>query len=308
MILCITPNPAIDRTLLVPNLTLGNVHRAQQTIVAAGGKGLNVARAIHTLGGKSLCLGFLGGHSGRLLADLAKNEGLSSSWTWTNSETRACTILVRQDADATEIDEPGTPISAADWSHLREEVQRHLLAVGSICVCGSLPPHSSVNDLRELLSMLVDTGKQVWVDTSGAALNAVLNFPGICIKVNGTEISRSLGFDVKDVQSAQRALMMLVERNLTTCVITLGAAGALLATPAGRWHAQGPRVQAVSSIGSGDSFLGGLLSALDAGRDWPEALRDAVAAGTANTLSAGGGHFTVPEFRKMREQIQIQAW
>jgi len=67
MILCITPNPAIDRTLIVPKLALGNVHRAQQVIVAAGGKGLNVARAIRTLGGESLCMGFAGGYSGRLL-------------------------------------------------------------------------------------------------------------------------------------------------------------------------------------------------------------------------------------------------
>src|SRR5678815_4464903 len=105
MILCITPNPAIDRTLLVPNLTLGNVQRAQQTIVAAGGKGLNVARAIRTLGGEAVAMGFAGGHAGRLLGDLAQAEGLDSSWTWTNSETRTCTILIRQDGDATEIDE-----------------------------------------------------------------------------------------------------------------------------------------------------------------------------------------------------------
>jgi len=67
-------------------------------------------------------------------------------------------------------------------------------------------------------------------------------------------------------------------------------------------------VQPVSPVGSGDSFLGGLLSALDAEKDWPDALRDAVAAGTANTLSAGGGQFTVQDFKTIREQIQIQAW
>ncbi len=77
MILCITPNPAIDRTLIVPNLALGKIHRAQQLIVAAGGKGLNVARAVRTLGGESLCMGFAGGHPGHLLADLAQNEGIN---------------------------------------------------------------------------------------------------------------------------------------------------------------------------------------------------------------------------------------
>jgi hexose kinase, 1-phosphofructokinase family len=308
MILCITPNPALDRTLIVPNLALGNVHRAQQLIVAAGGKGLNVARAAQTLGRKSLCMGFAGGHSGHLLADLAQSEGLNSSWTWTDSETRTCTILVSQNGDATEIDEPGLPISDADWARLRGEVQKQLSPFALICVSGSLPPNSSVDDLHELLRMLMDAGKQVWVDTSGTSLDAVLTYPGICIKVNGNEMSKSLGFEVKDIPSAQRALTLLIERGLSACAITLGAAGALLATKAGRWYAQGPQVRAISSVGSGDSFLGGLLSARDADKDWPEALLDAVAAGTANTLSAGGGQFTVQEFRRIREQARIQTW
>ena len=171
-----------------------------------------------------------------------------------------------------------------------------------------MPPDSSADDLQELLSMLVNMGQQVWVDTSGTALDAVLTYPGICIKVNGNEIGESLGFEVKDVASAKRALKVLDDRGLVACVITLGAAGALLATNEGRWHAQGPRVRVVSPVGSGDSLLGGLVSALDSGKYWPEALRDAVAAGTANVLSAGGGQFGFQEFKDIREQIQIEAW
>ncbi len=152
-----------------------------------------------------------------------------------------------------------------------------------------MPPNSSGDDLEELLRTLIDAGKQVWVDTSGASLDAVLTYPGIYIKVNGNEMSKSLGFEVKDIPSAQLALTILIERGLSACAITLGPAGALLATKAGRWYVQGPQVRTVSSIGSGDLFLGGLLSALDANKDWPEALLDAVAAGTANTLSAVWG-------------------
>jgi 1-phosphofructokinase family hexose kinase len=308
MILCITPNPAIDRTLVVPDLVPGSVHRATQTIVAAGGKGLNVARAIRTLEGDPLCQGFAGGHSGRLLADLAQNDGLASSWTWTNSETRTCTILVSQNGDATEIDEPGPPVSKSDWKRLRRNIRKQISSADLVCICGSLPIHSAVDELLELLRMLIDTGKQVWVDTSGAALEAVLDYPGICIKVNGHEIGKSLGFEVKEISSAQRALMLLVERGLAACAVTLGAAGALLATNAGRWQAQGPKVRAVSTAGSGDSFLGGLVSALNRGNDWSESLGDGVAAGTANALSPGGGQFGFQEFKDIREQIQIQAW
>ena len=190
MILCITPNPAIDRTIIVPSLVLGSVNRAERSIVAAGGKGLNVARAIRTLGGESLCMGFAGGHAGHLLADLAQNEGLLSSWTWINSETRTCIILVSQNGDATVISEPGTPGSKSDWKRLQRDVRKNISSAGLVCVSGSLPPSSSADDLQGLLHMLVDAGRQVWVDTSGEALDAALTVPGLCIKVNGDEIDR----------------------------------------------------------------------------------------------------------------------
>lgn len=308
MILCITPNPAIDRTLVLSRVALGDVHRAQKVIVAAGGKGLNVARTIRTLGGKPLCMGFAGGHSGRLLTDLAQAEGLDSSWTWVNSETRTCTILVAQNGDATVINEPGMPVSSEDWKRLQKDVQAQLHFAGLVCLSGSLPPNTSVEDLQGLLTTLTESGKQVWVDTSGVALRTALAYTGICIKVNGDEIGEALGLEVKDVESAKHALRMLGKRGPTTALITLGSSGALLSTKKGRWLAQGPLVDVISTVGSGDALLGGLVSALDAGKGWDDALRDAVAAGTANTLSAGGGQFKLEEFGSIREQIQIQSW
>jgi len=307
MILCITPNPAIDRTILLPGLVLGNVHRAQKVIVAAGGKGLNVARAIRTLGGGPLCMGFAGGHTGRLLAELAEKDGFHSAWTWIDSETRTCTILVSQDGDATLINEPGIPVSTFDWGRLRQDILAQLSSVGLVCISGSLPPASSAEEFQGLLKILVGAGKQVWVDTSGAALNTALGHPDISIKVNGAEISEFLGFEVKDLATAGRALTILGNQGLTASVITLGSAGALLASREGRWYARGPQVDVVSTVGSGDSFLGGLVSALDAGRDWADALRDAVAAGTANALLPGGAQFRLQDFEKIRKQIRVQS-
>lgn len=307
MILCITPNPAIDRTILLPTLVLGSVQRAQTVIVAAGGKGLNVARTIQQLGGQPLCMGFAGGHSGRLLADLAQNEGLHSSWTWVGAETRTCTILVSEDRDATSIYEPGMPVSAADWKQLQQDIEKQLPSVSLVCISGSLPLGSSSEDFQALLSLLVEAGKQVWVDSSGVGLHTAFANPQICIKVNGDEMGEAQGLQVNDFSSAGRALDILGERAPAVCVITLGSAGAILATRKGRWLAKGPQIRVVSTVGSGDAFFGGLVSALDHGQDWPEALRSGVAAGTANALSAGGGRFALHDFQAIREQTQIQA-
>ena len=307
MILCITPNPAIDRTIILPGLALGSVHRAQEVIVAAGGKGLNVARTIRTLGGEPLCMGFAGGHNGRLLADLAQGDGLHASWTWINAETRTCTILVSQSGDATVINEPGTPVSASDWRRFQQDVLEQLPVVEQVCISGSLPPAASAENFQGLLDLLVDAGKQVWVDTSGIGLRTALGHLNVSIKVNSSEIGEILGIKVSDMESAQRSLTAIDDRGLTASVITLGSQGALLSTREGRWYARGPQVDVVSTVGSGDSFLGGLVSALDAGRDFPEALQDAVAAGTANALLPGGGQFKLQDFEKIAKQIQVQS-
>ena len=308
MIVCITPNPAVDRTLILPQLIPGAVHRAEKVMIAAGGKGLNVARAIRILGGEPLCMGFLGGHSGRLLADLAQNEGLNSAWTWVDSETRSCTILVSPNGDATVINESGVPVSSSYWMQLQKDAQRFVSSAGIFCISGSLPPNSSMIDLHRLLSMLVENGKQVWVDTSGDALHTALALPNICVKVNGKEIGEVLGMEIKDPASAQRALIRLGKHDLTAAVITLGSAGAVLGTRAGRWYARGPEVDVVSTVASGDVFLAGLVNALNIGKAWPEVLGDAVAGGTANTLVAGGGRFALQEFERIREQVQVEAW
>jgi fructose-1-phosphate kinase PfkB-like protein len=156
--------------------------------------------------------------------------------------------------------------------------------------------------------MLVESGKQVWIDTSGTALQAALEQPDLSIKVNGSEIGEVLGMDVRDAPSARRALEKLGRYGLRAAVITLGSQGALLATGAGRWLGTGPRVSVVSTVGSGDAFLGGLVSALDGGAIEHEALKDAIAAGTANALSPGGGAFPLQDFQQTREQVQVEPW
>ena len=116
MILCVTPNPAVDRTLTVPGIRLGEVSRAARALVAAGGKGLNVARVARAFGAEARCAGFLGGHSGQLVAELAEREGLCGGWTWIDGETRTCLIIVDpQGGEATVINEVGPAITNLDF-------------------------------------------------------------------------------------------------------------------------------------------------------------------------------------------------
>ncbi|MBK9207423.1 MAG: hypothetical protein IPL71_03590 [Anaerolineales bacterium] len=127
-------------------LRVGEVHRAQKTLMAAGGKGLNVARTIYALGGSPFCMGLLGGHTGNLLAELAEREGLSAYWTRMKSETRTCVILVENDKDATVINERGAGVCADECQNFLRDVWTQADHAERVCISGSLPLGFSLDD------------------------------------------------------------------------------------------------------------------------------------------------------------------
>ena len=119
-ILCVTPNPAIDRTLIVHNFAKGGVFRPRQYQYDAGGKGINTARVVALLGGQAICAGFLGGYSGQHLAKMLETSGIQSHWTWLDDrETRTCVILIDPVSGLTTvINEPGPQLTEDDYYNL----------------------------------------------------------------------------------------------------------------------------------------------------------------------------------------------
>ncbi len=307
MLLFVTPNPAVDRSLMVPNLTLGEVNRAQSSMAAAGGKGLNAARATRVLGGTALCGGFVGGRNGRWLADLATDEGLDARWTWIESETRICSILADPVAGtATVVNEQGPNVTAGDWDALYADVHAAALECAAVGFSGSLPPGSPVEAYARLVRDL-SGANTVWVDSSGASLKAALDIPGIGLKVNGEEAGAILGRGVETVPEALAAADDLRGRGLVTVVLTLGAEGAVVSHSQGRGWAKPPSLQVVSAVGSGDSFFAGLLLSFSKGYSVADSLCRAVAAGAANALSLGGGSFSRADFERVLSETQYSA-
>jgi 1-phosphofructokinase len=299
--------------MTVPGLRLGEVARATHSLVASGGKGLNVARVARALGGTVSCAGFLGGHSGRLLADLAEREGLPAAWTWFAGETRTSVILFDpHGGDATVVNEPGPTVAREDWARLTADVLRAAEGSDYVCLSGSLPPGSAPELFASLLRALVAAGGRVWVDTSGAALATALAVESVGIKVNGAEAAEIVGRPVERPDEALPAAHAL-RRNPSTgrdhaggpVILTLGGRGAVLAGESGGWHAQPPALRVVSTVGSGDAFFAGLVVALARGLGEPEALRHAVAAGAANTLTVGGGRLNIDDFNSILGQVRL---
>jgi tagatose 6-phosphate kinase len=306
MILCITPNAAIDRTLLVPNLQPGVLIRPTRTIAVAGGKGFNVARAIRLLGGQAMCASMLGGHTGRLAADLAQQEGLSGTWTWLETETRTCTIIISAENEQVfEIYEKGITISTGDWSRFQTDVVRVAVQAKLVCLSGSLPPGCPPDAPADLIDAVQAIGRPVWVDTSRPALKAALSASPAGLKINASEAGEILG---EAIDSARRAVQVAAEirqKGVETVVLTLGERGAIVVNGAGSWWAQPPDLPTISAVGSGDSFLAGLVTGFEKGLPAADVLRRAVAAGAANALSPGGAQFKLSDFKAVMASISI---
>lgn len=308
MILTITANVTIDRALVVPGYDRGGVFRAREVRVSIGGKGVNVARVARTLGGAARCCGFLAGHSGRFAAEVIAQEGIPARWTWLDSgETRTCVILADPDLErVTIVNEPGPTVSESDWAVFQADILAAAADCKTVCISGSLPPGAPLAGFADLLRALRALDKTVWVDISGKPLSIAAHTPGVCIKVNTDEAAVLLEQSIPNAAAATAAAHELHRRLATPVALTLGADGALLVASGGAWWAHPPRIAAVSPVGSGDSFLAGLVVALDRSDTPAAALRSAAAAGAANALTLGAGHFTDADFMRMFEQTRVE--
>ncbi len=294
MLLIITPNPALDRTFVLDQLTPGAVHRTDTVLDAAGGKGLNVARAALALGQANRICAPLGGLIGQRVAELALAEGITLAVpVLTSAQTRICVIVVADaGCDATVLNEAGAPIAAADWAHFLDVAAQQAESADLVALCGSLPGGVEPASLTALFSALAQRQRRIIVDTSGAALEVALRAQPYGIKVNAAELGTLLGRRITTPAEAAQAVGELRARGIELAVVTLGAQGAIAAVAQGVWWATPPATQAVSSVGSGDSLLAGLVTGLLRSDDLPEALRLGVACGAADAETIGGGKIT----------------
>lgn len=302
-ILCLTPNPAIDRTLVVPGLRLGQVARAREAVASCGGKGVNVARAARLLGLEPLLAGPLGGMAGRLAAELAAAEGLAAHWTSIGGATRTCVILVDPETrESTVVNEPGPALMGAEWKRVIADALAAAADADAIAVCGSMPAGLGPDEARALIAALAATEKPLWVDTSGPALAAALDCRPSGVKVNAEEAAAAL--DARGTSTATLARLLL-QRGAASAIVTDGPRAAAWAAVDGLWQATPPPVVAQNATGCGDAFLAGVLASVT--RDWPppQSLRYATAVGAAAALGLTASRFKRDDLDRLLSLVTL---
>ncbi|HEY0101546.1 MAG TPA: 1-phosphofructokinase family hexose kinase [Pyrinomonadaceae bacterium] len=307
MILIVNLNLAVDHIVEVDELRAGGVQRSRGERRQAGGKGVNVARVLKTLGEPSLLLGFLGGRAGRLIKAGLREEEIASRFTRVENESRTCLIINdRSRREQTVINAPGASISDANWRSFEASYKRSLPAAGYVVITGSLPPDLPDQTYARLIEAAHARGKRVLLDCAGASLRHALEARPFLVKINGAEASELLGLPVvTEFDGAARAARKLRESGAESASITLGAQGALFDFGAAQYRFSAPQVEAVNSVGSGDATLAGLAAGLCRGWTVQESGALAIAAGAANALH-GAGACSLEEILELQPRVRCE--
>jgi len=307
MIVIVVPNPALDKTVVIPGFAVGRTYRAAEVVTLAGGKGFNFARALRTLGEPSLVVGPLGGHVGQRLLELAAQEGLECDGLAVKAEVRTCLTIIDPTAGnrLTEVYEQGISLEAREWEGLVERAASHFARATFLAVCGSFPPGTPERSLYDLLHQAKAASLPILLDTSGPQLAGALELGPALLKINQFEAGEVVGGTLATPAQALNAAADLQKRGAREVVITLGKQGAVGLTSEGRpfgWKA--PAVDALCPIGSGDSLFAGIAAGLAHGQSLPGAVRMGVAAGAANTLHIGAGRLERQEVEQLLQSVK----
>jgi 1-phosphofructokinase len=287
MIVTLTPNPSVDRTVTLPRLERGAVLRATESREDPGGKGLNVSRALAANGTASTAVFPVGGVYGRLMLNLLEGEPVTLGAVAISEAIRANITIVEPDGTTTKVNEPGPALTASEADALRSAALEASRGASWVVCCGSLPPGLSDDFYAQLIRHCNERGVRVAVDTSGEPMSAALAAKPALIKPNRIELAEAVGRELGTIGEVIDAASALVETGIETVVISLGRDGALLVDAAGAVQAAAGIGRPVSTVGAGDALLAGYLHAVDTGSDRRSALVTAVAFGSAAVLLPG---------------------
>ena len=306
-IVTLTINPAIDIFVNVGQVEPTAKMRCSQPKRDPGGGGINVARVAHRLGSSVAAIYPTGGAIGKLLQRLVEREGIDSLVTPSHVETRENFTAYEESTGAQyRFVLPGATLHRAEWEACLERLASLPASPKFFVASGSEPPGVPDDFFARAVRLAKRHGARTVVDTTGAALKAVLAEGVTLIKPNLVELTAFVDGPLDNDADCIAACRKLTDSGRVEVVaLTLGEQGALLVTATQAWRAQPMAIDAVSTVGAGDSFLGGLVSALAAGQPLEQAFRVAVAAASAAVMSPGTELCRETEVKRLLPQVKI---
>jgi len=304
MIFTLTPNPSIDRSLTIPQIRFNSVLRSQNVRLDLGGKGFNVSRSLQQFGVDTTAIAWVGGGTGKTLADGLQRLGIQTDFVWVEEDTRTNTRIDEEQGDwYIKVNEPGPQITEKDIEQLFQKVEGYAKKGDFWVLSGSLPPDVPDQFYADLIKLFKSRGVRVYLDTSGPSLRYGCQASPYMVKPNAAEAASIVGFDIDDQEDAKRAALPFLRMGIEFLALTMGSVGLLFATQREMIHAKPPRVKVKNESGAGDSLFAGVIYAQM--RDWDpvEVARWAVATGAAAAETDGVSEFDVRRIQEILPEV-----
>jgi len=309
MIVTVTLNAAMDRTLSVPNLQLGQRHRASLSFASAGGKGINVARALKRLGIPVVATGLAGGRNGTLIVEDLTSEGVLNDFVRIHGDSRTSLAVVDPISNAhTEINEWGPEVDESELETLREKLDYLTSGAEFVVLAGSLPRAVDPGFYGDLIRDLNRKHVLSVLDCDGEPLRLGVEAEPYLVSPNLTEAEALVGHEFTDAEDIVSGLDEIADLGARNVLLTVaGGCYALLREDRSEHRLRGraPILEAVSAVGAGDVLLAAFIAARAAGRPLEDAVRSAVATGAASVLEAGAGRFDVREASRLAGLAEV---
>ena len=287
MIVTVTMNPAIDKTVEIGEFQHGGLNRIQKVEYDAGGKGINVSKTIRELGGSTIATGFLGGNGGRTIENVLKEKEIACDFIWVDGETRTNTKVFEKNGALTELNEPGPVIPEEDMQELLEKLDGYAGEDTLFVLSGSIPAGVEKDIYAKIIRRVHKKGATVLLDADGELFRRALDAGPDIIKPNRVELEEYAGMDYR---ASEEELLKIAEKfrekGIGTIVVSMGKSGAMFVMGDARVKCPALSVKAHSTVGAGDAMVAALSYAWQKKLSEEETIRlsMAVSAGAVTTI------------------------
>lgn len=287
MIVTVTMNPAIDKTVDIESLERGGLNRIQHVELDAGGKGINVSKTIHALGGKSVATGFIAGNSGNIIRGVLDQWQIANDFIEVSGETRTNTKVFEKSGELTELNEPGPTVEEKDIKALLDKLEGYAGQDTLFVLAGSVPQGVPKDIYCKITELVHQKGAKVLLDADGELFTKALKAVPDIIKPNRVELEQYAGMDyIASEQELLSAAEKLMEKGIGTVAVSMGKSGAMFLMKDCKVKCPGLKVKAHSTVGAGDAMVAALSYSWSEGKSAEDTVKMcmAVSAGAVTTI------------------------
>lgn len=306
MILTVTLNAAIDKRYVVEKFRLGEVNRVKECACTPGGKGLNVSKPAAIAGEEVVATGFVGGHAGNYIEEALKPFGIRSEFYHLDAESRSCiNIWDETNRVQTEFLEPGFTVTEEQFQGFLEKFRELVKQADVVAMSGSVPKGLDGTAYQRLVKICREEKKKVILDTSGALLEDGIKAKPTMIKPNLDEIRMLTGTSCESLEEMIEAAKEIKKNGVEIVVVSLGAEGSFVVCDRGIYQAKVPKVDAVNTVGCGDSMIAGFAVGFSKNISVEGSLRLASAVSAAAALREETGFFVKEDMEAIFKEVKV---